>query len=244
MRAIVRATAVALLMFTGVEYASAISSFSSMTVEEVSALLSRAGTEADVAAASAKDAVADTTVIRELPLELTVADMVGKVYGVVNPDCSKKDCVAESRRVLRLTPEEDEGVLWLEADNGYRINYYGLVPDVSAMARFENGEENVSDFGYFFIFPYEGHAKADGVREQTDFCSSLLQEMRDIGLPMDLNTATDDLFEAVGDYNGSLVDVRLLDDRHVDGDGRFILILSVEPKAFTAADNALALALD
>ena len=64
--------------------------------------------------------------------------------------------------------------------------------------------------------------------------------MADIGLPMDLNTATDDLFEAVGDYNGSFVDVRLLDEKNEGGDGRFILILSVEPGAFTAADDIVA----
>ena len=45
----------------------------------------------------------------------------------------------------------------------------------------------------------------------------------------------------MGDYQGSLVDVRLLDDRNSDGSGRYILILSVEPNAFTAADDVAAL---
>ena len=242
MRALVKITASAIMLLSVAGSVCAASSFSTMSVDEVSALLSRFDNEAVSDAASAKDAaVSDTTAIMILPVRLTAEDMVAKVYGVVDPESSKEECVARVRRALRLTPEEDEGVLWLERDGGYGINYYGLVPDVSAMARFENGDQSVSDFGYFFIFPYSEGAKSRSIREQTDFCSSLLQEMYDIGLPMDLNTATDDLFEAVGDYKGSLVDVRLLDDKHQDGNGRYILILSIEPKAFTPADNDMAL---
>ncbi|WP_290383722.1 hypothetical protein, partial [uncultured Duncaniella sp.] len=199
-------------------------------MEEVSALLSQAGQAAGHASVSAKD-----TAVVLLPVELTAEDLVSKVYGVVDPGVSKDECVRKSCELLRLTPEDDSGALWLETAGGYGVNYYGMIPDVSAMARF--GDEKVSDFGYFFLFPYSAGDRQSGIRGQTDFCASLLQEMTDIGLSMDLNTETDDLFEAVGDYKGSFVDIRLLDDRKENGSGRYILILSVEPGAFTPADD-------
>ncbi len=220
-------------LLAGVCLTSAAVSFSAMTVEEVSALLSQAGQAAGHASVSAKD-----TAVVLLPVELTAEDLVSKVYGVVDPGVSKDECVRKSCELLRLTPEDDSGALWLETAGGYGVNYYGMIPDVSAMARF--GDEKVSDFGYFFLFPYSAGDRQSGIRGQTDFCASLLQEMTDIGLSMDLNTETDDLFEAVGDYKGSFVDIRLLDDRKENGSGRYILILSGEPGAFTPADDITA----
>lgn len=175
---------------------------------------------------------------------LTAEDMVGKVYGVVDPSVSRTECVRRTRDVLRLTPQEDNGALWLESAAGYAVNYYGMIPDVSAMVRFhsQSGDASVADYGFFFLFPYSGATKHDTVSRQADFCGALLQEMADMGLPLDLNTNTPDLFEAIGEYNGSLVNVRLLDDAAGAGTGRYVLILSVEPGAFSPEDHLAALA--
>ena len=210
-------------LLAGVSLTSTAVSFSTMTVEEVSALLAQTeSTHADMTA-SAKDGVGSGDMML-LPVVLTAEDMITKVYGVVDPEVSKDECVRSSRALLGLTPEDDNGALWL--------------PDGSAMVRF--GDSKVSDFGYFFLFPYASGDKRERIREQADFCGSLLQEMADIGLPMDLNTATDDLFEAVGDYKGNFVDVRLLEEKGDADSGRYILILSIEPGAFTPADDVMA----
>lgn len=222
-------------------------SFSAMSVEEVSSLLAQ-GEAAAAEAATAKVAatvVGDASAHRDvlLPVSLTAIDMVSKIFGVIPPEVSKDECVRQSQKLLCLTPEDDCGALWLETGSGYGVDYYGMSPEVSAMARFADnaaeaaGEEagvnsGPYDFGFFFLFPYTSATRQQTIRDQADFCGSLLQEMADSGLAMDLDTATDDLFEAVGDYRGSLVDVRLLDERQDAGDGRYILILSVEPHAF------------
>lgn len=235
-------TTIAILL-AALATASGQKTFSTMTVAEISALLDQVQprSEAGQQAVSAKDAAMPADSMIALPVDVTALEMLTKVYGFISPDVSKDECVRRSRQTIRLTPQDENGVLWLETGDGYRLNYYGLVPDVSAMARFGDDGGNVSDFGYFFLFPYAGNNRREGMMKQTDFCGTLLQEMADLGLPMDLNTATDDLFEAVGDYNGSFIDVRLLDDKSEDGTGRYILILSVEPNAFTATDDVAAL---
>lgn len=237
MKTIVRHIAVLLLLFAPTSMASAADSFSTMSVGEVSAMLAQAGAGSVSTAASAKDAAVSAAGI-QMPVSLNVRDMVTKIYGIISPDVSKQQCIDKVALLLQLVPDDDNGALWLENSNGYFIDYYSLMPEVSALARFD--DDRVSDFGYFFLFPYSASGKRESISHQTGFCGALLQEMEDIGLPMDLNTATDDLFEAVGDYNGSFVDVRLLDEKNEGGDGRFILILSVEPGAFTAADDIVA----
>lgn len=204
--------------------------FSTMSVEEISTLIDMQGTS-DSSIHSAKEAVTEIPV----PVSLTAGDMVSKVYGVVDPNVCKDECVHQARTLLGVSPQEDVDALWLESADGFVVDYYGMRPQVSAMARYDNGSERkgVADYGYFFLFPYTSDTKASSISSQSEFCGSLLQEMYDSGLALDLNTATDDLFEAVGEHNGSLVDVRLLDDKQQIGDGRFILILSVEPYAFT-----------
>lgn len=217
-------------------------SLSAMTVDEVTALLAHAGQQTDNGTVSAKDTVAETQDMILLPVSVTAEDMLNKLFGVVDPGVSKDECVSQSRRVLRLTPEEEDGVLWLESDGGYGLNYYGMFPAVSAMARYGDGNDggNVNDFGYFFLFPYSSASKQKVIGDQADFCGCLLQEMADMGLALDLYTATDDLFEAVCDYEGNFVNIRLLDDKYAAGAGRFILILSIEPGAFTAVDYLMA----
>ncbi|MDE7401929.1 MAG: hypothetical protein K2M87_00775 [Muribaculaceae bacterium] len=205
-------------------------SFSDMAVEEVSYLLSEA--------ASAKDAATKITHLNAAPVPVVVnaADIIGKVYGVIDPALSKGECKANARRLIGLNPTEEADVLWLDSDLGFRLNYSGMLPELSAMARYSGA--GATDYGYFFLFPYNKGGKDECGNSQAQFCGALLQEMHDMGLPMNLNTASEDLFEAIGDYNGSMVDVRLLDEpsAETEGAGRYILILSVEPNAFTAAD--------
>lgn len=224
MKDFLRNLSAAALLLAGGGVCMAATSFSAMSVEEVSTLLSRSEGRTVSQAVSAKDTVG--------AVRVNVGDMVGKIFGLFDTEVSKGECVDRSRQQLNLTPEDDEGALWLESDGGYVIDYYGMRPNVSAMARFGDNqpESKLTDFGYFFLFPYTDATKRESVREQADFCGSLLQEMADLGLPMELYTDSDDLFEAIGDYNGSLVDIRLLDETKAGG-GRYILILSVEPGA-------------
>lgn len=117
----------AILMLTLAAIAFALrtkaASFADMSLAEVTTLIDDAKT------ASAKEAVGNASENSELPpVEVTVGDLMGKVYGVVPADCSKRQCLAETAGMLRLSPEEDEGVFWLESDGGYRLSYYGQTP--------------------------------------------------------------------------------------------------------------------
>lgn len=212
--------------------------FATMSVDEVSALL--ALQESRKPSDSAKETVADC--VSPQPVNLTATDMVTKVYGVISPDASRNECKRLASTLLCLTPEEDGDGLWLESANGYVVNYYGMEPEVSALATYrrDHPDEGASDYGFFFIFPYSASDRDMSVRSQADFCGALLQEMSDSGLDLSVNAATDDLFDVVGDYQGGLVNVRLLDDPGIAGDGRFILILSVQPDAFSPADDFVA----
>ena len=185
-------------------------SFSDMSNEEISALL------ADVSA----------------------EDLVTKVYGVIDPSVSKHECSDQAFRILRLRPEEDNAALWLETSGGYGISYYGMQPEVSAMARF--GNETLIDFCFFFMFSYQEDSKVECTRRQADFCGSLLQEMHDIGIPMGRDSLSDDLFDVSGSYKGNFVNVRLMEEQTADSTGRYILILSVEPEGFMPVDDIYA----
>lgn len=208
------------------------SPLSAMSAEEVSVLLKTA---------PAKDA-ASTDNATALPVDVTARDMVMKVYGILDECGSMQECIHNTDEAINLVPELDEDALWLDPDTGYVLNYYGRQPEVSALAHFGNGPESpVSDFGYFFLFPYDHTNGGDRSAQQVDFTSVLLQEMYDLGIPMALREGNKDaLFEAVGDYEGNLVDIRLLDDAGDGNSGRYILVLSVEPGAFTDADIACA----
>lgn len=212
--------------------------FSTMSIQEVSALLSGVG---QLRAATAKDAAQSGV----MPVEVTAEDIVTKVYGVVDANSTKDECLLQAKSVTGLDPQEDLGVYWLESSDGYGLNYYGMQPEVTAMARFDRlgdskSDDRVADYGFFFLFPYDADNAQQSMRDQSEFCGNLMQEMFDIGMPLDLAQGSDDLFEAVGDYKGSFVDVRLLDDRKDDKSGQYILIISVEPRAFTQADGVVA----
>ena len=208
-------------------------SFSDMSNEEISALL------ADVSAtAAAKATVAPEHTVMEIPVEVTAEDLVTKVYGVIDPSVSKHECSDQAFRILRLRPEEDNAALWLETSGGYGISYYGMQPEVSAMARF--GNETLIDVCFFFMFSYQEDSKVECTRRQADFCGSLLQEMHDIGIPMGRDSLSDDLFDVSGSYKGNFVNVRLMEEQTADSTGRYILILSVEPEGFMPVDDIYA----
>lgn len=223
-------------LFATTALGMASNSFSTMGVDEISALIDM-HTGNSPQAASAKEAVTTVSKRAPQPVSLTAGDMVTKVYGVVDPKAGKEECVVRTRTLLSLHPQEDEGVLWLESADGFVVDYYGMQPCVSAMARYDTPASGATDYGFFFLFPYTSGTRKQTIENQAEFCGLLLQEMADCGLMMDLNTATDDLFEAVGEHCGSLVDVRLVDDRQTPDSGRYILILSIEPDAFKPDDD-------
>lgn len=167
---------------------------------------------------------------RQIPVEVTAEDFITKVYGVFSPGRTKDELCADCQKVLDLMPEEDSMGLWLDSSEGYQISYYGqTVPDVSAMATMER--DSVAGYGFFFLFPYEVSSKEEMNARQAAFCGSLLQEMQDIGVVLGENQMADALFEVSGDYKGSTVDVRLIDEDRTDGSGRYVLYLKVDRKA-------------
>lgn len=171
---------------------------------------------------------------------VTAADLVSKVYGVIDLPQSVKEATQDIEKHMNISPDADETGLWLDTDGGYRISYSGMTPEVAAVAQFEDG--NLSRFGYFFFFPYQGACRDDANRAQCAFCSSLLQEMYDMGLVSGRADDNDDsLFEVIGDYEGNMFNM-MLKEQTADGrdGGRFLVIISVTPGAFTAADDFVA----
>lgn len=165
----------------------------------------------------------------QLPLELKAKDFITKVYGILDSDMNKDEIVSATQTVVSLVPEEDEYGLWLESGNGYSISYYGMTPEVSARAAFDEGN-NVSDYGFFFLFPYSDGGREEANSRQAKFSGALLQEFLDMGLAMEVDTLSDAIYEVSGDYENDLVDVRLIEEHETDDNsGRFILILTVNP---------------
>lgn len=194
-----------------------------------------------------------------MPLNLTARDFITKVYGFVEDETTREGTVKASGRLCGLVPQEDEFGLWLNPECGYAVSYYGMTPDVEAMARFE--KERLSNYGFFFLFPYKEGMREDANRRQSEFTGCLLQELHDLGLVVSLNEATDAIFDAVSDYEGNFVDLRLIEEvvspdgseypdkmsakceasaMTPESKGRFILILNVEPGGFTVSDNLAA----
>ncbi len=223
-----------MMIFAMNAFAAPLSSMSSddlVTLYEINSAASASGRTADSAKGSA------VAVESGQPVELTAHDLMTKVYGVVDSSLSEDECRRSVRSCLALEPQEDQSALWLDSADGYGVNYRGMQPEVSAMARYENGE--LSDYCFFFLFPMDEKDTRFGERsEQCEFCGSLLQEMHDMGMTAGADRLTDDLFNVIGEYEGNLVDVRLIGDA---GSDRYILIVGVEPGAFTEADNLAAL---
>lgn len=190
----------------------------------------------DVATASI---VATQTPVKTftMPVRLTAGDFITKIYGMFDPRLTRSQMI-ESSRALDLLPQEDEYGLWLETDNGYSVNYYGMTPEVSARAAYGD-DEHVTDYGFFFLFPYAGGERDAANSRQAAFSGTLLQEMLDMGLTMEVDPVSDALFEVEGDYRQNNVDVRLVEEHDTDdGSGRFILILSVNPDSRADAVTA------
>ncbi|MCM1369523.1 MAG: hypothetical protein NC204_04030 [Candidatus Amulumruptor caecigallinarius] len=202
--------------------------FSDMSVEEVSALLAESELLKHDTSATAPVADSGISTVSVQPVTLTAADMMTKVYGVVDASGSKEECLSETGRLLNVVPTEDDDGLWLENADGYIVNYCGQQPDVMAMARYD--DKAAVDFCFFFLFPYDDLSKEKANLLQSRFSGCLLQEIADLGVEAGENIYSQDLYEVIGNYLGNNVNVRLLDDRTGEnGDGRYILMLSVEP---------------
>lgn len=175
-------------------------------------------------------------------VHMTAADMVGKVYGVVDPGRNYDEAMSMARERLRIMPSADPYGVWVENRDGYIIDYYGMSPETTAMARFD-GEGVLEDFGYFFFFPYECGDRESANGCQCEFCRVLLQELHDIGAELDQAQAPDTLFNVVGRYDDKFVELQLVEQLTdwQTGDGIFVLSVRVSPGAFTAADDLAAL---
>ena len=176
----------------------------------------------------------------QMPVNITANDLVTKVYGVLSPESSKAELCEDCATILNLRPSEEDMGLWLDSTDGYQFSYYGLtVPDVSALASIER--DSVGNFGFFFLFPYSSTSTKEEMNlRQSQFCGSLLREMYDIGVSLDVITNPDSLFEVAGNYKGNFVEIRLMDEVVSGSLGRYVLFLSVEPNGFTDADNLAA----
>lgn len=177
------------------------------------------------------------------PLQLSAIDMVTKAFGILDPSMGQKEAVKTISDVLNVTPQQDESGWWMDASEGYSINYYGMSPQVCAVANL--GDSAIVSYTYFFLFPYTEEVREDAVRDQTAFCGYLLQEMHDFGLLVGVPDSTDAIFEAVGSYEGSHIDVRLTDDPKLSqtkqaGSGCFVVSIAVTPDVYNVNDFILA----
>lgn len=169
-------------------------------------------------AADMKDPCAD------LPegVQVSVADMLSKVYGLIPADMTKAeiDSVAAG---LGLVPVADDGGMWLDSEDGYRLSYAGVSPEVSARAEYDGDE--VTGFTYYFLFPFEcERTRREAVASQAQFCGSMLQEMHDMGMELGADSMTPDLMDVSGYFGDTHVDVNLS-----ESDNSFVLILAVNP---------------
>lgn len=165
-------------------------------------------------------------------ITLSGRDLITKAYGMIPAVNSREATIDLSEIVMNLTPSEEEENLWLDSSDGYSISYNGMTPDVSALVRLQN--DSISDYGFFFLFPYSQEEKQCATAEQVDFSKTMLQEFQDLGLDMGANPYTKDLFEVNGDYTDNFIALRLIDDSEGE---RYILMLSVEPNAISDADR-------
>lgn len=236
-------TYIAMIMLAATGFSVSASSFTLMAAEEVSALLGHRESqssreESPVAMTESGDFGYSH---KNMGRNVSAMDMVSKVYGAVNPESDKAGCMHAAEEAFSLIPHEEEGDLWLDSADGYKLSYAGVVPDVAAMARF-GSDDSLEEYCYFFLFPYTDSTKEDANRQQADFTGSLLQEIYDCGCEPGVNTDSDDMMEVTGSHDGSFLDIRLLDDNSPSNENsRYILMLIVRPNAYTAADDVAAL---
>ncbi len=219
---------------------------------------------ATVSAGSPDAVSSDTTTVvtrsivrLKMPVSLTVRDMISKVYGFIDPQVSRQQCLEALRVVADMTPQEDDYGMWLNEETGYGVSYYGMRPEVEARVQFEGKEGSASEYGFFFLFPYARGDRQNANDRQAEFCGYMLQELNDMGLEIGQTRVTDALFEVVGDYAGNIFNIRLVEEftgpdgenradamtsiveaaSIPDVEGRFVVVLQVEPDAFTPADS-------
>lgn len=188
------------------------------------------------AAPSVKNGISNPLI--SMPLQLTASDLVTKVYGVFDTGLSQSQTAEEVASRMKLTPSADRKSLWLDSADGYVVSYYGMMPQLSAVAYFN--DQGVTNFCYFFIFPYSSGNRDTANLEQSLFAGSLLQEMNDVGLIIGMPDSTDAIFEAIGSYQDKHIDVRLLEEEELNESGRFILSLEVTPGSYSNYDYILA----
>ncbi len=187
------------------------------------------------------DVTVHTVQVQPRSVKVTAADMVDKVYGVVDPSYSFEQAMKVAHEWLCMSPVVDEYGVWLDAADGYSVEYYGMRPTVTAMAHYD-ADGSVSDYSYFFFFPYNCNCQ-DADEDQVNFCSVLLQELYDMGADMVQAVNAEALFDVCGRYEDKLVQVKLIDEGTLDdnNDNRYVVSMIVEPGAFTPADDAPAL---
>lgn len=219
----IKTAVISIALLGGASFATASGSplLSEMTSAEIISLLP----EASSSIASSSNETKDT-------IRLSGHDLITKAYGMIPAVNSREATIDLSETVMNLTPSEEENNLWLDSADGYAISYNGMSPDVSALVRLQN--DSISDYGFFFLFPYSAAEKGCATAEQVDFSKTMLQEFQDLGLDLGANPYTKDLFELNGDYTDNYIALRLIDDSEGE---RYILMLSVEPNALSEADR-------
>ena len=172
--------------------------------------------------------------VASAPVAVTASDLITKVYGVVSPDLKPSEMSRQVESAIDLRPEMEEGNLWLDGDNGFELSYSDMTPEVMAVACFES--DSLTNYAYFFLFPYDEGSRDCVNMAQAEFCGCLLQELYDMGLRMgrDVNAGGEDgaLFNAVCAHGDSLVDITL-EEHPTDEGGRFVVTLNVAPKGNT-----------
>lgn len=164
-----------------------------------------------------------------VPIDVTATDLVSKVYGVLEPTLDKESLINEAGRIMLLVPVEDEGKLWLDSTAGYVLRYCGMQPEVSACAAYDEAGKKLSDYTYFFMFPYKMTDRKRVNEAQCEFCETLLKEMRAAGMNPGSNLLTEELFEVEGNYGNKNVNVRLLNDIQSLDSGEYLVIMQVVP---------------
>lgn len=181
------------------------------------------------------------------PVCLNAADLIGKVYGVADPDTQEDACRREAQSRFSTIPVAEDGAEWMSSEDGFLISYEGLSPEVEAMARYDRGQ--VAGYGYIFYFPYEAYARETANDRECGFCSALLQELSDMGLSLGADTSTDALFDVYSPFSGGDLRLTLREEIEnetvsaelpagaipADREGRFVLFVSIVPATFTAA---------
>lgn len=175
------------------------------------------------------------------PVKVTAAELIGKVYGVADPRCGREECRDKALHSFSAAPVESDGAEWMGEAEGFVISYGGQTPESEAMARYSHND--VTGYGYIFYFPYSSHGREKANREQCRFCSSLMEDLVEIGAIMGADPQTEDLFDVTAIYKGNDVQLTLSEitesesatdtmaagEIPADRSGQFILMVSIVP---------------